>query len=164
MKLAMFAAVSAMFLSTAAFAGGVAEPVREPTVAAPVQLSWDGFYAGAAIGRVEANSVGENTSGVFAGYRFDLGQVVLGGEAEYRVGETVKTSLVKAQVGYDAGAFLPYATVGYSNTEDLGDATVYGLGVDYQVAPKIVVGAEYLHTEFSGVGVDAVSIRTAYKF
>ena len=60
---------------------------------------------------------------------------------------------VKARVGYDAGAFLPYVTGGVVRANTSGpdlevDGDFYGLGVAYKYADNILFGGEVLQHKF----------------
>ena len=177
----LFIGIALLVSPTAAFADGVT-PAAQPTppVVAPTPVSdWTGFYAGAQLETVldgEAAGVGlaefdGALYGLFAGYRYDFGSFVLGGEVDYNVGSGDFTSLVPAaptfdldyeslsrvgaEFGYDAGNVLPYATAGFASIE-LGLPTVtsdgsgyfYGLGLDFRVTDQIVMGGELLQHEF----------------
>ena len=186
MKKTVFALATALVLgSTAAYAGGLAEPRIEPVVTAPVvALNWTGFYAGGQVAHAEGdatlgkNSVSGNDTlyGIFAGYRHQLNNdLVLGAELDYKNSDDFDATALKAQVGYAVGNFLPYATVGYAEVKVAGvndQAPVYGVGVDYRVNERFTVGAEYLHIEaddaFGVTGLnakaDTVALRAAFRF
>lgn len=174
---------------TTAFAGNLSEPVVVAPVVAPVivapSLDWSGFYAGAqyTLGEVSAEGTPETLDvdgfGVHAGYLYDLGSFVLGGELDYEMLELsggggsadVDATRLKAIAGYDLGSFMPYLTAGAIQLSGDGfeeDGTFYGLGGKYQVTDNIRLGAEYLvHTiEDAGadVDVDTFSLRASYNF
>lgn len=159
--------------ATMASAGGMAVAV-DPVVAAPVVVSdWTGPYAGVSFGHVKASALGvsatDNGYGIFAGYRYDFGQLVVGGELEYARGTKTKTDSTEAKVmlGYDAGRVLPYALVGYGKSSGVS-AVAYGLGADFKVQENWTVGVEYMHSEpkIGGIKVkgDSIAIRAAYRF
>lgn len=154
------AAIPALLLAAPAFAGNLEEPVVEPVIAQPVQVQpisdWTGFYLGAQAGYGKASSINADANslldlthdafslkpdgglgGVHAGYLYDLGQWVVGGELDYdwagikdsasvagidpvteedAVGDVeVKIKNIaraKAIVGYDLGDGLLYGTAG----------------------------------------------------
>ena len=163
-----------VFASTAAIAGGLAEPVvaAAPTpvavaAPAPVGRDWTGFYAGASLGYGDIDADGVTgdfegaTFGGHVGYNYDLGSIVLGGEFEATGTndfENDDTGLAldnvlraKVRAGYDAGAFLPYVTGGYAQATVSGDdddGFFYGVGIDYAISDSITVGGEYLRHEF----------------
>ncbi|MFT5067568.1 MAG: opacity protein-like surface antigen [Yoonia sp.] len=182
--------------SSAAIAGGITEPVivaaPAPVMMAPVIISsdWTGFYAGGSLGLGtvgigDAADIDTNNYGVHAGYLYDMGSIVLGGELEYStldfdaLGDSTDASVLrlKGRVGYDVGAFLPYLTAGVAQLtiEDGSDVKdsgyFYGVGVDYAINDSIRVGGEILQHEFedfNGGGADisaqTMSLRVAYSF
>ncbi len=196
-------AATLLATGTAAFAGGMAEPVMTPAptvVAAPVAVApmsadWSGFYAGASLGYGQVSASdnlfnGEEPDGALyglhAGYNYDFGRFVLGGELEYQ-GTDIQddasgidldaVARAKVRAGYDAGNFMPYLTAGYAQAYTGGalDAddggAFYGVGVDYQFGQNFVIGAEVLQhqfDDFDGTGVDldatTASLRVSYKF
>ena len=190
-------AAALLATGSAAFAGGLSEPVMTapaPVAAAPVAMApmsadWSGFYVGGqyGLGTVEAGGVENDLKsyGVQAGYLYDLGSFVVGGEAAYAAldvddvdsdGSYVARAGVLA--GYDAGRFMPYVTGGYAylNAEDgISSASdsgyYYGVGATYAVTDSINVGVEYLDHKFddfdgSGNDVEAqtTSLKVSYKF
>ena len=176
----------------------VDQPTVVPMAPAPmVDLGWTGFYVGgqAGTGDFETNLDLDGSGGSFgvhAGYLYDLGSVVVGAELDYDStsfefddvdgAEITDVSRLKGIVGYDAGAFLPYLTLGVASAgadlaaagleDDLSDSgTFYGVGVKYAITDSISVGGEYLAHEFedyedSGIDVDAdtLTLRVSYSF
>lgn len=188
------AAVAAVLVSGAAHAGGYVAPVVEtapaPVVApvvAPVS-DWTGFYAGLQYGQgdLDASLDGESVSedfdayGVHAGYNRDFGQFVLGGELDYNrieVDNAGNADLVRlrGRAGYDLGRFLPYVSLGAAHLDDGegSETTVtYGLGADFKVTERFVVGAEYTRQDFDDVmnvsgadlDTDMVQLRASFRF
>lgn len=189
---------SALILATAssAYAGGLAEPVVTPTpmpvvAAAPVSGSdWSGFYLGGSFGKTEIDDSSDTTLdaknyGVHAGYMYDMGSIVVGGELEYDnvdiddIGDSSDASVIrlKGRVGYDAGAFLPYLTAGgaqlrLENGADVQDeGYFYGIGAEYAINDNFRVGGEVLQHEFddfndSGEDLSArtMALRVSYSF
>lgn len=186
--------VCILFGAGPALAGGPVEPPPEPPVAVAVapapEFSWTGFYAGLSLtnGGVD-NGVDEfNTSGfgVQAGYLWDLGTFVAGGELAYvdadieTINSNVASTRVKAIGGFDAGRFLPYAFVGLSSIEvsdggvSVSDTTTnYGLGARYAFGGngQFVAGLEYLVEDvsnFDGSGqdldIDEIALRFDIRF
>lgn len=187
-------------LAAPALAGGLTEPAPEPVIAAPVVMApapvladWTGFYGGASLGYGDvtgSNTIGDDmnglTFGAHAGYMFDLGAFVLGAEAEIMGADITDDSIgldlesvlrAKVRAGYDAGAFLPYATAGYARLtttgaiDDGGDGFFFGAGVDYRLGTNVLLGAEVLQHEFddyagSGIDVSATTFgaRVSYQF
>ena len=200
LKSAAALAVVCGTIAGTAQAGGLSEPVVAvapapvPVIAAPTPVGndWTGFYAGAQLGYGQLSSdaledePSDITYGVHAGYLYDLGSFVLGGELEYDVTDIVDEgsdialdSVLRAKVraGYDAGNFLPYVTAGVAQATTSGaleaeDTGAFaGLGVDYQVNPNARVGVEVLHHQFddfddSGADIDATtaSLRVSFSF
>ena len=116
-----------------------------------------------------------NSFGVHAGYMQDFGRFVVGGEAEWarlnfndeefasdeEDDNNTNITRLKLRAGYDAGNFLPYATIGASrlSTESLGveiedTGAVYGVGVDYMFGDNFIIGVEYLRDSFEDFGED----------
>lgn len=153
---------------------------------------WTGPYAGAQLGTAEIDVDealevdGDGPSfGVFAGYNFQNGAVVFGGEIDYDVteydiadgaAEVESTTRVKARVGTELGGGLAYGTVGavWATSPDFigdGEGYLFGVGYDLPVADNILVGAEILQHEFddyndtgADVGVTTVKARVAFNF
>lgn len=148
--------------------------------------------------------------GVHAGYMYNLGSIVLGTEVDYEL-TSMKQSFsgtvipfesddtiafdgafeidsilrVKARIGYDAGALLPYITGGVvravldlnvsegSESQKI-DGDFYGAGVAYKFSDNILIGGEVLQHKFyetdggsiSGAGIRATTAtaRVSYQF
>ncbi len=187
------ATVLASLLATGAFAGGYVAPVVETPVVvetetAPQFGDWTGFYAGAQYGQGEAKAEFGSQSGkrdldaygVFAGYQHDFGSYVLGGELNYNKVELDDVSgkgdllSLRARAGYDLGRFLPYVTVGYAylDADDSENGLVYGIGGDFKVTERFVLGAEYTRHDFDDIGnvsgldlkADTVQVRASFRF
>jgi outer membrane immunogenic protein len=175
-----------------ATAGGLAAPVETvaPTPVAPAPApvmrgsDWTGFYVGGQLGYgdLTISDIPDNSNdgligGAHAGYMFDLGTVVLGAEFDYDLTDITIAELgtdgvdvdsvmrLKARVGYDAGAFLPYVTGGVvradlaNDTEADGD--FYGLGVAYKFNDNLLVGGEVLQHKFyeGDAGIETLGVR-----
>ena len=178
-----------------AFAAGVSEPTMEPVpiivAQAPVMVAddWTGFYLGGGIGTGEVTfgtdtPLDSNDLSVHAGYMYDMGSIVVGGELEYErmdfkdTGDKFDASVLrlKGRVGYDAGPFLPYLTAGGARLmiEDGSDISdngyFYGLGAEYAVNDNFRVGGEILQHEFEefndgdDVSAKTVALRVSYSF
>lgn len=184
-----------------ATAGGLAEPIATPApvavAPAPVMMGndWTGFYAGGQLGygRLQSDTVPEADEeagaiyGVHAGYNYDFGSIVLGGEIDYDLtnielpdADTEVDSVARAKVklGYDAGQFMPYITAGAARVTTSGgldgdtDGNFAGLGLSYLVSDSLIVGGEVLQHQFEdvtdlpGADVDAttLSLRASFKF
>jgi outer membrane immunogenic protein len=204
MKTAVFAGtIAALLTPMTALAGGYTEtaPVAPAPIApapiVPAGYDWSGAYGGVQIeygdvsvdpGDIEGDDI---LYGLFGGYRYDFGNIVVGGELDLNfadidlddpTGATVGTLdqvyRLGAEVGYDAGPALIYGTVGVAQAsatvggvglDDTG--YFYGAGVDYLVTDQIVLGAEVLQHEFEdldGSGLDASAttfgINAAFRF
>lgn len=207
MKNAVFAGTLAVLLTPMqAFAGGAVAPV-DPAPApivpapAPVGYDWSGFYGGVQLeyGDVTADDAAGAPAasgdgvlyGVFGGYRYDLGNVVVGAELDLNladidlvdpagtnIGSLDTVHRLGAEVGYDAGPALLYGTAGVTQASatvggaDLQDnGYFFGAGVDYLVTDQIILGAEVLQHEFddfdsSGLDISATTfgISAAFRF
>lgn len=187
------ATATAALLGAPAFAGGLSEPVVEAPVATPAPVpmptpvavsDWTGGYAGLSLGTAKIDADGDDDSsgtyGLFAGYGYDFGQFVLGGEYEYQGIDDLNVSGVdvdntqrlKLRGGYDAGPALLYVTAGAeradTSTGDV-DGRFAGVGVDYKLTEQFAVGAEYLAHDYDEVnGVDAdgdsFALRGSFRF
>lgn len=186
-----------------ATAGGLSEPVAAPAPApvpvapAPVMrgTDWTGFYAGGQVGygQLDSDAITDSDDpsgaiyGVHAGYNYDFGSIVLGGEVDFD-GTTIEADTpdtevesvarAKVRLGYDAGLLMPYVTAGVARvqtTDDLDgetDGSFAGLGLSYLLSDSIIVGGEVLQHQFEdfadndGVDVDAttVSLRASFRF
>lgn len=201
---------SFILLAAPAVAGGYVAPTQGPTVTptpVPAATTWTGGYIGLQVETIAQGDRDQGATqaefdgilfGVFGGYRYDLGNVVIGAEVDYLQGNGEMTfssgifapgtfdveynSLLRAgvEVGYDLGDVLAYGTVGFA-TLDLavggssaidGDGMFYGLGVDYRMNDRFVVGAEILQHDFPDFGDAAgndydfmtVGLNFAYTF
>jgi len=164
---------------------------------------WSGFYAG---GQLEFASVtGEPLGGgatinegnglmfgANGGYRFDLGNVVLGANAAAMFG-SVNTSPVVAvatpdptldlllragiEVGYDLGPVLVHGGIGQTfaimtnpaNRRQTEFGAYFGIGADYMLTDDIMIGADITRTNLdnfagSDVSVTSFGIGAAYRF
>ncbi|MBF9032425.1 porin family protein [Rhodobacterales bacterium HKCCE3408] len=164
--------------ANSAFAGGLNEPVTTaPPVVAPIAqgTDWTGAYVGLQYdtiadstffnGAVDLNVDGQ-VYGIFAGYRYDFGQFVVGGEIDYMIGDGElgagpapidfnRLLRVGIEGGFDAGRALIYGTVGYADIqigvppEISSGGYFYGVGVDLLATDQIIVGVELLQHNFS---------------
>lgn len=130
-----------------------------------------------------------NTFGLFAGYRHQWRNNIVGGiEANYGRNNANTFSFsdvgtlemgkelygVELQMGYAIRRALPYVAVGYANVLDHG-AMSLSAGLDYAINDRLVVGAKYTHYDIGDLGGidsprhfeadgDVVSLRAAIKF
>jgi outer membrane immunogenic protein len=185
--------IAACAVSGQAMAGGMTEVVPEAPVAPAEQpasaFSWTGFYAGisATDGSVsDGNDFNTSGFGVQAGYLYDLGTFVVGGELAYSDAEVadaatdITATRLKLIGAVDAGRFLPYAFVGVSDVEisnnfnSISDTvTNYGLGARYAFGAdgRFVGGLEYIVEDKSNFGNtgfdldrDELALRFDYRF
>lgn len=170
-------------------AGGFAEPIATPPVAAPVIIAapapmmstdWTGFYAGAQLGygQLQSDAIDEDPQdllyGVHAGYLYDLGNIVVGAELDYdmtNIGfaapavDLDSVARFKLRAGYDAGAFQPYLTAGVAQATVSGaldgtsDGQFAGLGLDYQLSDSFRVGGEVLAHQFDNLVDSGVDVE-----
>ena len=199
MKRIAFLALATFTAPLTAFAGGPVTPVADAYVEAQVVITptradgdWGGFYAGAQLGYGNITSGGagldgnDAIGGVHAGYRYDLGRAVLGGELDYNAasidlgtGSSLDSvARLKLMAGADLGRTLIYVTAGAAYADaTLGGASASGngyfagVGVDYQVSDKWTLGGEVLghrFDDFDNTGVDleatTVQAKVAYRF
>ncbi|WP_420014298.1 outer membrane protein [Sulfitobacter sediminis] len=192
--LSIAALLGGMSIGGSALAGSLQDPVVEtpvaaPPVAVPVSGDWTGFYTGLQLGYadVDGDAGLEGDNGIFgfhAGYDYDFGDFVLGGELDYDQADVdlnggVETldsvARLKLKGGYDLGNTLIYATAGVARADtSLGDETgpFAGLGITYRVTDRYTIGAEILEHRFEDVGgtagadVDAttITLRGSLRF
>ena len=149
---------------------------------------WTGAYVGLGVGSTDIDGPGaadgdDVTYGIHAGYDYDFGDWVVGGELEYdrtdiNLGNGVAVAdnigRLKFKAGYDFGDILGYAVVGAARAQtSIGDDTgaVYGLGLAYAVNERFTISGELLRHDFNnfnGLGSDltanSVNIRASYRF
>ena len=115
--------------------------------------------------------------GLTLGYRHDLGQFVVGGEAQFdwsqtdydevnvggqdvdEVGELKDMWRFKGIAGYDAGRTLVFGSLGWArasiktpNDTFDGQGWVIGAGADYLLTDRFTLGGELMYQSFSDVG------------
>lgn len=181
------------FLLAASVAVIAAPAFASDVRTAAKMTDWTGWYAGVQYDYLDGNlAIGGDFDGdvygLFYGYRHDFGNVVVGGELDYSIGDITRagittdvSSLLRlgVEVGYDAGPALIYATVGYTHLDlKIGGASAndngiyYGVGADFMVSDTISLGVEILRhdfndfTTFPGNDIDFTSIglNVAYRF
>ncbi|MEL6564505.1 MAG: outer membrane beta-barrel protein [Pseudomonadota bacterium] len=153
--------------------------VAPQATAAPVQAfagpggTWTGGYAGVQLGYGDVDGTGaadgdDYLLGVHAGYRYDFGTFVLGGEVDYDTADidlngaaTVDSvARLKLQGGYDFGRTLAYFTAGVAEVDtSIGSESgeFYGIGFAYQINDQYTFGAELLEHEFDNIGGTGVA-------
>lgn len=187
--------LAATLASTAAYAGGFVSGVDAISVNEPVTTgNWTGFYAGVQLGAGDATlsfsgeseSEDINAGGFHLGYMRDFGQVVVGGEFAFdRVtlsngdeDEGAYLGRLRGRVGYNAGRFMPYVTLGSAalvgeEDSDLSESGfTYGIGADFRVTDNFLVGLDYSRSTFADVldapgldlDADLLQVRASYKF
>lgn len=145
---------------------------------------------------VEFNSgefVNGNVNGLFVGYNWQRGNLVYGAELAYSEADVAVVGWpaskfdtftdIKGRVGYAAGKAMVYGTAGYM-VGDFQDGAVinfdltgmtFGVGVEYKVSSRFVVGLEYLNRQMEGTDptrplitmdtdLSTVSLRAALTF
>lgn len=204
-KIALAAAGSILALTaTSALASGpVVVTPPEVVYTAPVAAAhnWAGAYGGLSFSRV-TGGVNENTGGgvqpdlesdtgfgLFAGYNWQSGNLVYGGELNYTnfstpfVGfpaTTQENALeLRARVGYAMDNVLLYGFVGGARSTVEGGGTSltqngvsYGLGAQMAFSNNMFAGLELARRDVSGsVGgatlgsdIDTVSLRVGFQF
>lgn len=198
--LALFAAAGP---AMAADVIGVPAPAIPATPYVPVvdnSSAWDGFYAGvnAGYGWGEFDADGFGTEdiegwlgGAQLGYNWNLDGIVFGIEGDYQYsdikwdetvgGNDIDAGLnhfgtVRARVGADLGAFMPYVTAGLAfgelgyEVDTAGGATISdeeyawglaaGAGVEAMVADNISIRGEYLYLGFSDTEISGFDVDT----
>lgn len=207
MRYAALAGTVAFALSPlAAQAGGYVAPAEPapavvPVAPAPVGYDWTGAYGGV---QLEYGDVTVDTTagapvadgdgalyGVFGGYRYDLGNFVVGAELDLNfadidlndatgatIGSLDSVHRLGVEAGYDAGPALIYGTAGVAQASaTIGGADFqdngyfYGAGIDYLLTDQVTIGAEVLQHEFEdfdslGLDVSATTfgINAAFRF
>ena len=130
----------------------------------------------------------DSAIGVFAGYNWQSGNLVYGGELNVTEGlvgitnyptEGLDTTIeLRARAGYATGDMLAYGFLGYGKSEygewgyDSWDVVgvTYGAGVDYMITNTIFAGLEFSHRELTGEvltqisSIDMISLRIGWKF
>ncbi|WP_238366048.1 outer membrane protein [Mesobacterium pallidum] len=183
-------ALAALILPAPLLAGSLTPPadpvVVTPAAPAPVAVGgdWTGGYAGVQLGYGNyATDPGTDSDGFIygahAGYDYDFGQFILGGEVDIDAGDLQAAggdvdniARAKLRAGYDLGRTMVYATGGAARvTGDFGDDTGWtaGLGMSYAVTDNFLVGAEALTTRFDDVGgsdlnANTLGLRASFKF
>lgn len=173
----------------AAMAGGMAQPVTEPPVAAPAPVvaeqpvDWSGFYTGLSLGIGKSSTSPSGNDGTMRiaganlGYRMDMGKAIVGGELSYDktdIGETASATsstiknaaALKLMVGTDIGRTLVYGTVGVSRADASvagvsGSDTGYtaGIGADYALNQQWTVGGELATARYNDFNNSGVDLK-----
>ncbi|OWU71304.1 hypothetical protein ATO2_03385 [Roseovarius sp. 22II1-1F6A] len=192
MKKLAILALGTTVLATPVLAGNLQPVVVEPAPAAPAIIApvtgdWTGGYVGGQLGYGDLNSDDfddEDTDGgiygLQAGYDYDFGQFVLGGELAVD-GTSIETdsgaeidsiTRLGARAGADLGQTLVYGALGAAQAStDFGTDTGYyfGGGVEYMVTDSVSVGGEVLSHRFddfddTGADFDATTAAAKVNF
>ena len=189
-----FAALAvAGLMASPAVAGGMAEPVPAPApvapVIAPVGHDWTGGYVGAQLGYANVAGAGGNGAigGVHAGYLYDFGNWVAGGEVAYDAsnislgggtGKFNHEARLELKAGPDLGNVFLYGALGVASAKasiagvSHTDSGYFGgVGLDYALNRNWTVGGEVLahrYGNFGGTGVDlkptTAELKVSYRF
>ncbi|WP_323036025.1 outer membrane protein [Pararhodobacter sp.] len=198
----VFLATIMSFTASASFASGPVVVSEPPMVQVPVYAAapdWSGVYGGVYHGRASGEMFdiggpydldsGSNFTGLFLGYRHDMGDYVVGGEisstvamnmqqAAFPTWEFERMTDIRATVGRDFGRTLVYVAGGYTTStfSPGGGSTTYngwnlGIGLDYRVTDRFFVGVEYVHRDLSRSDLatwtgefGTVQIRAGFQF
>jgi outer membrane immunogenic protein len=199
MKKYLLSGVAALGLIAAGAASAADLPSRKGPVVAPVYVpafTWTGFYVGANAGYGFGNmdSVGVNAFGDLdgfvgggqIGYNYQIGQIVLGVEADFQgadlkagssfaglgivgEGKTEWFGTVRGRVGFAYDRFLPYITGGlaYGNVKTTlaPGVTINGLNSDDNTHTGWTLGAgvEYAFTNNIVAGVEYLYVDLGDK-
>lgn len=194
-KLAAVAILGVVAAPFAVQAGSPAPaPVEAPiAVPAPVVVApgfdWTGFYVGGQLGYGDLSGGGYSPDGmlygVHAGYNYDFGNWVLGGEVAHNWADVKATDFdmdrlteLKVKAGFEAGTTLFYGTIGAAWADATIAGTGYsdngylaGVGVDMPFGSNWIGGIEAVYHDFSdfdGTGVDldgySVKAKVSYRF
>lgn len=99
-----------------------------------------------------------STLGIFAGYRHQWSNNVVGGvEASYIHSSDYDAARIMGQAGYAFGRVLPYLSLGY-DFEEKGAA--YGVGIDAALTNRLIGGLVYSKSE----DTDRIEARLGWKF
>ena len=202
MKSISLLAIPALMIAGIANAGSYNAPVIEGPVAAPAYGSigtannWSGFYAGAQVSYADfslnLDGVDNATGGVYglhAGYNHQMpSNMIVGAEvtfdhssADTDVWQVERLMSVRAKLGYGGDRWMAYGLAGYAHVRTEGASrshgksggAVLGVGADYAVTEKVLVGGTWEAYNFDDFKNDvddlevdggAVKFRVSYKF
>jgi outer membrane immunogenic protein len=156
-----------------------------PALADPGSVDWTGFYVGAdlATGSFDISSPTGSGSGdisalgLLAGYNYDMGDWLIGGELGYDMGDLSANGLLTSndadttrllgRAGYQFNQALIYGTLGWSNIAISSgggggdaDGMNYGIGVDYMLTDRFILGAAYMVDYYDNIEGSAADIDT----
>ena len=186
MKTVLTALALSTSIATAALAGNPAPFVPQaPVVVPPVAAvtTWDGLYGGLLYSDYSATEtyqgdIEDHNIGGFAGYNFQRGSVVFGGEIAYAVGDydTFDPNIQAARIGFAgdvsvldlkarlgfalSDAAMVYGFAGGTSASIDNSGTVadfsglnYGGGFAYQLNNGLLLGVEYIARDLDGKGI-----------
>lgn len=157
--------------------GGVAQPGE-----------WGGGYFGVSLGTVDTHAAGggdgaDTSYALHLGYDHDLGDVLVGAEAEYDPSNIVlgggktlveRTERIKLRTGYDFGTALGYLVMGGARLETSSGSdtgVLFGAGVAVDLGNGFTLSGEGLHHDFNnfkGLGADlnmnSLALRASFRF
>ncbi len=190
MKRVFLLTLSALTLSAAtaqtALAGSPAPAAEEPPLVMPAQepATWEGAYLGATFGTRAGGDMTYTPGatfpslepgqsyGLFAGYNFQNGNFVYGGELAYqkvnapgfgalgfpaetfeyfldaklRGGVAMDNALLYGFAGYSGSAYSVVAPPATWNVSGVN----FGIGIDIKAGSNMIIGAEYIVRNLSG--------------
>lgn len=200
---------TALLIATAQTASAgpvVVPPPPPPVIVESCPLAFDCFYIGLEIGHSFSDAVQNEQNGgtggfgtydldeglvwgAFAGYNFQNGSLVYGGElrylsldiedplALYTIDSVVEA---RARVGFAASdAILLYGAIGYSSASaEIGATSFnmtglnYGVGAEYNINEQFFVGADYTARMLEGsngifdyeADVNTATLRVGFRF
>ena len=97
--------------------------------------------------------------GGFAGYRWDLGAIVVGTELY----SDSKLTTFETSIGVPVGDFLFYGFAGAGQFKGF-DGALAGVGAEYFVFDDVSVGAKYSTGEFEDMDTETISLRVSFQF
>ncbi|QPM90755.1 outer membrane protein [Pseudooceanicola algae] len=141
---------------------------------------WNGFYLGGNLGWVLDADGGIGKS-LHLGYNMQIDRLVVGAELEQSRtdigtsrGHISEVTRVKMRAGYAEGRSYYYGLAGVAEVQGFFgkvDATVLGVGMDYDIGRDISIGAEFLHhiiNDFNdagdNLGVNTLTLRATLNF
>lgn len=208
MKCTSLAAALLLTCAGAVQGGGpvavAAEPAPDAAPAPRPVHDWSGPYVGLGYGTVSGDLDyipspareldGGTATSLFAGYLFQRGTLVYGGEVAFsKPSDTFATGFptesvdrvldVKAKVGIAANRTLIYGVLGYSKLDYeipllansySTSGISYGVGLDFAATERLTVGLEYLARKTDGdtfnagqsaeIDLNTLSLRVSFSF
>lgn len=101
----------------------------------------------------------QESAGIFAGYRYDMGTYLLGAE----VSLVEDFNSLEATLSLPMNRFLGYVSVGAA--EYKGDTGwTAGIGVDYMVSQNLFIGTKFSYAEVGSYEIKNIDLRVGVKF